>query len=68
MWPFKSTSAGRVPSQRKESELAREAAERSLRESKADRAEVEHVSRLAKIQLEKNHISPRIQLLLKEGK
>lgn len=69
MWPFnRKRQTGRVPAQRKESEIAKEAAEDSLRESRSDRDEVMAVSQVAKRELEKNHISPRIALMLKEGR
>lgn len=69
MWPFEKLTGGREPERTKrESELAKEAAERGLRDAKLDRREVLHVSRLANIQIEKNHISPRITKLLKEGR
>jgi hypothetical protein len=68
MWPFSKSGSGRVPAQRqRESELAHEQAKESLRETLQDRIEVQEVSRLARRELDKNHISARIAMLLREG-
>lgn len=59
---------GRGPRElRRESEVAHQRAQESLRESLRDRDEVWAVARLARLQLEENHISPRIAKMLKGG-
>ena len=59
------SSRGRAP---RESELAVETARENLKQTQRERNAVRAVTSLVQHELEQNHISQRISILLREGK